>query len=358
MCFRVLIAPLILSVAGAHPPELTIISNPDGQIQVSDHNHAGTALLTRDVGRNGVFFSEFVVRKTTGETVLPIPPGYTAIHAYQISDSNVVVGHCARPGDGKRKNNLNAVVWHVDDNRAELLPTMKGFHSSSAFDISADATAVSGYLIGSQPAKLVPCVWLRESDVWQCRRLPSPQEYNPFLVSSKVVISDDGKQVAASCVVAGRERLSNHLFRWQRSDRAWKRDTIAKRGFRLSNINDLGMIAASGYVAGVSRAFVFDQDGVKQTISPFEGDFQTFALDLNNRGQVVGYSDDPFGAEGGPEAFLWERGNCRRIEFPKEVQFSSATSINDQSQVGGFLISQENGAATIGAFILTPAKEK
>ena len=350
---------ILLGISLGYSNEIALIRDTSRHIHVIDQNDDGTLLLTKEIGENGVFTSQFVVRKSGKETVLATPQAYTAIHAYRISNTDVAVGFCSRPSDGINKHNLSAIIWQVSDRSGQLLPCPEGFHGTSAFDISADGTTVSGYLIGSKPARLVPCIWKEMTNEWQCNRLPTPSIYNPYLVSSKVVISDNGKQVAGVCVVEEGQNRQNYLFRWQlfESDQ-WTGQKVAKQAFKLSDINDHGVIAASRTVNAKSRAFVIGVGGELARIDPFEGDIQTFALDINNQGQVVGYSDDPYGPNGGPEGFVWENRRSRRLEFPFEVLFSSANSINNQSQIGGFLIAQEKDEAITGAFILTPSNKK
>ena len=59
------------------------------------------------------------------------------------------------------------------------------------------------------------------------------------------------------------------------------------------------------------------------------------ASDINNQGIVVGFSDDPPGPEGGPQAFTWQNGKTRPLEIPGENVFSMALGINDHGQIVG-----------------------
>ena len=49
------------------------------------------------------------------------------------------------------------------------------------------------------------------------------------------------------------------------------------------------------------------------------GDENSSALDVNNRGSVVGFSDDPRGPTGGPQAFIWTGGKPRAPRYIETV---------------------------------------
>ena len=172
------------------------------------------------------------------------------------------------------------------------------------------------------------------------------QAYNPFLTSGHVVISDDGRRVAASLVVASIEaplpQYRNYLFVWERSqDGSWPRRQLAEQAVHLANINNQGLVAGRVTVRGARRAFLYDPDRGPLVLPPLPGDVSCEATDVNNRGTVVGWSDDPAGPVGGTQAFFWQDGQQSMLPLPPEAVYSSANAITDDGRVGGWLYWQE-----------------
>ena len=91
-----------------------------------------------------------------------------------------------------------------------------------------------------------------------------------------------------------------------------------------------------------------------------EGDESAVALDVNNEGVVVGYGDDPYGPIGGPQAFVWKKGELTPLQLPIPTLYSSATSVTDSGMIGGFLQTlprDENGTSKSLSFVLSPPRD-
>jgi probable HAF family extracellular repeat protein len=231
-----------------------------------------------------------------------------------------------------------------------LLDLPDGFRGSCAFDIDAHGTTACGYLVGRDPPRLLPCIWQRSAQSWQCSQLAALQAYNPLLTSAHVVISDDGRRVAASLAVesidAPLPRYMSHLFAWERAaDGVWKRRRLAEQAVHLANINNHGLAVGRVTDQGRRRAFVYEPTRGPLVLAPLPGDVSCQATDVNNQGIVVGWSDDPAGPEGGRQAFLWQNGEQSLLPLPPEVLYSSADTITDDGRVGGWLYWQPTAAA-------------
>jgi len=102
-------------------------------------------------------------------------------------------------------------------------------------------------------------------------------------------------------------------------------------------INSSGQVVGYSYVpSGEWHAFFYDK-GVMQDIGclPNEtGVCYSYAIDINNRGQVVG-------GTGSDHAFLYSNGAMTQIE-PADSSAGRAYSINNQGQVVGYYYNQSN----------------
>jgi hypothetical protein len=251
-----------------------------------------------------------------------------------------VVGFVTRPG-GDPDGSQRAFVWTTAEPKPELLPLPDTFRDSCAFDGSHDARVISGYVLGRDPPRLQPCVWRREAAGWSCQLLPAIEAFNPLLVSAQVVISDNGRIVAAP-LVAGRSSagvLEYDLFRWTLDAAGpWEYDAVYDRAIHLGDVNDQGVIVGRALVQGQRRPFIYDPTWGAQVLDLPAGRGGGQANDVNRHGQVVGVWDDPPGPEGTMSAFVWYRGQWTDLPFGIEVAASTANVITDNGRVGGLLV--------------------
>ncbi len=67
------------------------------------------------------------------------------------------------------------------------------------------------------------------------------------------------------------------------------------------------------------------------------GDVAGEARSINEHSQIVGWSDEPMGPEGGPKACSWKMsGEATRLNL-SESPYSMAYAINDAGQIAGML---------------------
>ena len=325
---------------------LQLIDNSVGLSQVVDLNSRGEVLGTKEVEIRGLGLGqEPFFQRGANESKIEFPRGFTNLEPQALSDTGVVVGYVSRV-IGHPDGSLRAFAWDTATATHAHLELPDGMKGSVALDVSSDASVISGYLTGSNPARMLPCIWQADGRSWNCTPLSTLHDYNPILVGSRVVVSDNGSKVAACLtveVIPGEIPLyHNALFLWQRTEAGrWQRSSLRDGSVKISNINNHGMIVGDQNVKGYQRAFVYDPASGFSMPDLLEGDESSRALDVNNGGVVVGFSDDPYGPEGGPTAFVWRSGEITPVNFPVETVFSSATSINDHGRIGGYLILTE-----------------
>jgi len=341
---------------------ITLIDNSVGISQVVGLNSHGQIVGKKEIQAEPLGLRQIpYFHSDNVEVRLEVLDKYTNIEPEALSDSGHVVGYVSRP-IGHPDGSQQAFVWDSTTHRTTGLGMLPGDRGSHALDINSDGSIIVGYSTGANPARMVPCVWEKIDHGWGCALLQTIHQYNPTLLASRVVVSDDGRQIAA-CITVGIVEgeiplFHNALYVWQRLDEGnWERRHVRDGSYRLAGINNHGMLAGSCVVKAHRRAFVFDPADGFQLLELLEGDESGQALALNNEGTVVGYSDDPYGPVGGPQAFAWSRGEMSAIQFPVPTLYSSAQAINDRGQIGGFLETKpeaEYESGSLVSFILTP----
>jgi len=319
-----------------------LIDNSATMSQVIDLNQHGHVVGIRDVPLANIGSeSEPFVYMDGQEQVIPKPPGFTNLMPEAISDNRCVVGYVSRV-IGHPEGSMRGFIFSVGDNQINVLPPLEGHNGSHAFDINDDGSVISGYSTGRNPQSMIPCVWQRSNGQWQTRALATIHDFNPYLLSSRVIVSGDGLHVVACITVeiipGDITRYVSHLYQWTRNaSDEWQRQARFDKALQLAAINNRTTITGTCQVENQRRAFVLNPQNQLQVLGLLEADVSAEAADINNHGQVVGYSDDPHGPESGPQAFIWSSGKVMPIEFPRPVAFSSATAINDDGQIAGFI---------------------
>ena len=120
---------------------------------------------------------------------------------------------------------------------------------------------------------------------------------------------------------------------------------------RAYGINNAGQVVGASEAATGTRAFLW-QNGVMTNLGDLPGGIDSsYARGINNAGQVVGDSDN--------RAFLWQDGVMTDLNTVSGIagtgwNLAVATAINDAGQIVGY---GNNPLGAESAFILTPVPE-
>ncbi len=319
--------------------KLQVIDNSPTFSRILDINNQGHVLGTREIerGENG---GSFVLESffDDGEITryVPVLEGFTSTEVVALSDNDLAVGHAGRP-IGHPQGGLAAVLWDPANERLTNLGACEGDKTSQAQGINADGTTVVGYSTG--PDRMRPCVWIRgDNGVYACSPLPTPNQFNPFIMSGRVVVSPDGQTVAA-CIsekFGAPGVVDSSLYAWKRDGEQWKPRKMHDEQPYLYGINNEGLIVGATTKGSSKVPVMIGEDNELQNLPLLPSTQAGRALGVNEQGFVVGYCEDPYSADGGPRPFLYSQGKMQRLALPQTSVFGEAAAINDRGQVVGF----------------------
>ncbi|MBX3422078.1 MAG: hypothetical protein KF752_11045 [Pirellulaceae bacterium] len=272
-------------------------------------------------------------------TDMPIPAGFTNVEACALSDNGVVVGYATRPV-GDSRGSLRALIWEIAQDHVTLLPCAEGDSACHAQDICSDGSRITGYTTG--PERLRPAIWTRNSqaDQWQIEVLPTRAEFNPYLMSSSLRISPDGRWLAGCCThEVFDSSIDSDLYVWRQSDGKWQQRLLHQQQMYVTDINNRGEVVGSLLDGQYRQPCLVLPSGDLQMLELLPGDAGGEARGINENAQIVGWSDDPVGPDGGPQPCLWDAaGKVTALEF-SEIPFGMAYGINDHGQICGLIAS-------------------
>jgi uncharacterized membrane protein len=312
-------------------------------------NNKGDAVGTRHVPGSspGVETEEQNFYQSGGKTqVMPLLDGYTALFPQAISDNGLAVGRVMKPmktlGD-PGYGNIQAFIWNAKTGKTEGLGIPRDFERSLAYGITPDGTRISGVVGGA--GKTCVCIWDKTDNGWRSTILPGNTR-SELNVTSGPAISNDGS------FVVGIDDYKPCLWKRQ-ADGSWKQ-TVIEELFVPKSVND------SGTIVGYRR---FDNDGNYRAVSwtardgmkdlgVLPGTRSSQAFSINNKGMIVGVSDEP-GPDGGPQPFISD-GRTMKLLPARGVIVGIAYAINDRGQVAGFYGCEDD--EYVPAFIWSPGK--
>jgi uncharacterized membrane protein len=336
--------------------KLQLIDNSISLSQAIGLTSQGSIIGVREIesATPGVLRQVSFYKGAHGDLDLAIPDTFTNAEVTAISENDLVVGYATRPV-GNRNGSLRALVWETKNNRTTLLPLPEDDIACQAQDISGDGKRITGYSTGFE--KLRPVLWTQgESAVqWTVTVLPTIHELNPYLMSSRLLISPDGQTIVGCCTeqfLPG-GLVDSSLYAWrEESPGEWTQSMVHREQMHLKGLNNRGDVVGAWTSEGgpqLPRLITAQGDLVVLELLP--GDDSGEALDINQESLIVGSSSDPHGPEGGPEPCLWDRSGQVQKYIKDRVVFGSLNCITDRGEVAGMIeLGSENADGKVLAF--------
>jgi probable HAF family extracellular repeat protein len=181
--------------------------------------------------------------------------------------------------------------------------------------------------------------------------------------SAATAINDRGQVVGISgdCDQAVGRFSARHAVRWDKNGKASEIPNLGGAAWHTPmDINDQGDVVGFSNPAGgadpgafAAQAFLWTDGAATATnLGTLGGDALSQAFAINSRGQIVGVS---FGGSSGARAFLWEDGVLMNLNDLVNIApdvLQSAQDINDAGQITGRV--REAATGRILTFVATP----
>lgn len=260
-------------------------------------------------------------------------------------------------------NQCLGFVWDPITHRMRALPTLGGTNgfATGTNDFGqtvgwAENTVHDSTCIFPQVLQFKPVVWGPGRDAIRALPLPSGDTSG-----AATAINDRGQIVgiAGSCGFAVGGPTGKHAVLW---DNGTMTVLVNPNGAPYWNtpmmINQRGDVAGFAGVPGDSagnftQPFMWTREQGWAFLPLIPGDIAGVATSINERGQVVGYSND---ASGNLHAWIWQNGVVTNLNDLIEPNpqlvgpLQLAFDINDQGQIVG----SDSNTSTQQAFVLTP----
>ena len=341
--------------------KLRKISNSKTFSQANAINSRLEVIGIREVTEGPFMRTKCFFRNGEDEAEIRAHREFTNLDAFAISDSGLVVGYVSRTFRSEG-GSVRAFVWDSRTKEMTLLDPLPSDAVCHAQDISADGNLISGYSIGSLPARARPCVWewSQQNKKWGVQELSTIIPNSPFLQASQVIISPDGKRIAA-CITE--EQISDMIFNsslfvWERTGSLdWQRRKISDEQPKLKDMNNSGTMVGCDFPNGIKRACYVELSGEIVIMELLPGNDSSEANGITNSGVIVGTCENKSRETGGPTAFVFRKGVVEPLVLPTNTVHSSALGINQEEAICGYILQDTGDDAAINAFIRIPVKK-
>jgi probable HAF family extracellular repeat protein len=261
--------------------------------------------------------------------------GFTACYAHAVNDAGRVVGECSAPGPLHR-----AFVWEG----GAMIDL--GDLGGSWTELAGDGVSTRYSTTMNESGRVVG--WSETADgehhafVWDEGVMVDLGTLGGY-TSYAAAVNEFG-HVTGSAAVSG-----NYLnpFFWdgtEMTELCEQPTGFPNKGIAL---NDLDQVVGTCSKGSQSAGFIWERSSGLRPLGDLGG-IRTTPLDINNLGQVVGYSET---ASGESHAFFWDDGTMIDLGKLEGTTFSGAWFINDAGQI----IGRSEGRAVLWTVVIRPA---
>lgn len=235
---------------------------------------------------------------------------------YDINERGMIIGGCRTSSDA-----WHATVWI--DGRATDLSSLLG-SSSTVWALNNRGEIAGASRTATDETHAF--VWTKQDGKRDLGTLPGGDW------SSALSINNRGDIVGIARTADG----SYHAVLWPAGGAIQDLGTLGGERSEATDINDRGQVVGFSYIPGgyETHAFVWTQQDGMRDLGTLSGGSMSMAEAINNRGEIVGVSTS---ADGQSLAVLWTaQEGIRDLGTLPGGSASGATEINDRGQIVGY----------------------
>jgi probable HAF family extracellular repeat protein len=299
-------------VAGAWGPHAALWSDRDGWVDLGTlpggnegHAHAVSnrmhAVGAGDIPVPAPKYGEhraFFWTEAEGMVHLGTLGGSEASHAFDINEQDQVVGFADAPG-------RHGYIWSRDDGMQDLGTIPGQPHDRTEAMSINDRTQIVGFsFVAGTPRAFL---WTERSGMAELPRLPGKQSAFAHAINNRGDVvgwsgnSTDADEQDAIGEMRCPEGDYNAVL-WDSSGEVVSLGNLGGSASSAYNINERGQVVGWSYTtSGACHAFLWtEKEGMVDLGTLSDGDDWSWALGINNRGQIVGMT-----AAGHTRGLLW-----------------------------------------------------
>jgi probable HAF family extracellular repeat protein len=256
-------------------------------------------------------------------TILGTPTGFNNSQGYAINDANQIVGAAYNAGTTQ----ISAFIWQ--NGSFTTIGTPPGFTGTEPGDAINGSGQFAGRLRNDIGQGFEHAFLYSAGRITDLGTLGGTN-------SQAIGINSFGDVVGGAQTAAGFQ----HAFLYHNGVMS-DLGTLGGRTSRAFGINDLGQVVGEAEVSpgGAVHAFLWSSSSGMRDLGVLPNEGGSRAIDINNRGQVVGTSGTPF---------LWQNGTLTALSvFPGFL--GDARSINASGTIAGVQIPISDKAPEVAA---------
>jgi probable HAF family extracellular repeat protein len=231
----------------------------------------------------------------------------------------------------------------------------RGAAVGTAENDTLDTTCPSG---SSQKLQFKPVLW-REGTVQELPTYPGDTDGNAYAINDQGQVAGDSGECAAFNPIWQTNLQSLHALLWENGhaiDLGNLGGTGHGNGIQAVNLNNAGQVVGFSDIEGNAafHAFLWTRETGMQDLGAVGDDVSSAAIGINDAGQVVGVSLD---ANFNPRAFLRHQGQLldlnTLIPASSSLFLATACSINDAGEITGIAFDK---TGDVHAYVAVPVR--
>jgi probable HAF family extracellular repeat protein len=311
---------------------------------INEQGHVAGASETRVKGKDGYPTWHAFLWEEGGMRDLGLLPGMKQSYPSDLNERGQIVGSSGAEGWNGRGR---AFLW--ENGRMNDLGVLPGDRWSTAVALN-DAGQVIGY--SWSKARFPDSNWEEvqaHAFLWMDGRRRALGTLPGDAFSRPIAINESGQVIGVSFRKRTLGRAAMHAFLWENGTMR-RLGTLGGRHSEPTAINDRGQVVGRSNPDPNTaptekrgwRAFLWEAGKIRD-LGVLPGGTFSWAVDVNDQGQVVGEGETRSGSQG---VFLWRSGKVRELRVGGNIE-NYVTAIDNRGRILGFSLAYDRDVGPV-----------